>query len=400
MPKSFIITCLFNFLIAALMGLLLRYMFINPVSINYRYLTHAHSHIAMLGWVYLMLYAFFVQYFISEKKSVYTKLFWLTQVAVLGMMFSFPFQGYAAISISFSTLHIFGSYFFVYRLWQDIQISNPLVKKLVKTALIFMLLSTVGIWCLGPAASTLGPSSAFYQIAIQFFLHFQFNGWFLFAVLAVACFQLQLKPSKNTNLFYYCLTAATLFTFAMPVQWFANHPILYWLNTIGLFLQITALIMVFKIIQTQPKNILKNSRPLARTMYIFAFICFCVKILFQTASIIPVFSASLYTHHNFIIGFIHLTMLGVITGFIWAFLIQSRIFKITPTLRIGFTCFLLGFLCTEALLFMQGTFYLFQWGILPSYHLLLFSTSILLAAGVLLILLSYLQQNFKRKIHI
>ena len=111
MPKNLVVTCLVNFLIAALMGLVLRYAFIGELNFNYRFLTHAHSHVAMLGWVYLMIYVLFVHYFVPEKKPVFTRLFWLTQLAVVGMMLSFPLQGYAAISILFSTLHIFCSYY-------------------------------------------------------------------------------------------------------------------------------------------------------------------------------------------------------------------------------------------------------------------------------------------------
>lgn len=167
------------------MGLFLRFVFVFPVGINFRYLTHAHSHVAMLGWVYLMLFSFFVYYFIPKPSKAYSRLFWVTEIAVLGMMLSFPFQGYAAISISFSTLHIFCSYYFFRLVWKD-QAGNDLPERtLLKTSLLFMLLSTIGIWFLGPAVATVGNQSAFFNIAIQFFLHFQFNGWFLFAVLAV-----------------------------------------------------------------------------------------------------------------------------------------------------------------------------------------------------------------------
>src|SRR5690606_11041465 len=98
MQKNLVLVCLLNFLVAALMGLALRYALVQPIPINFRFLTHGHSHVAMLGWSYLMLYVLIV-HLIPNKNPRYNRLFWLTEVAVLGMMVSFPIQGYAAISI-------------------------------------------------------------------------------------------------------------------------------------------------------------------------------------------------------------------------------------------------------------------------------------------------------------
>jgi len=185
MHKKLILVCLINFFVAAMMGLALRFSFLGDIGINYRFLTHAHSHVAMLGWVYLMLYMLIIHYFVPNKKAVYNWLFWLTELAVVGMMVSFPIQGYAAISISFSTLHILCSYYFVYLIWKHHKTQSLATGRLLRASLLFMLLSTLGVWCLAPAVTMFGQASAFYQIAIQVFLHFQFNGWFLLAVIAL-----------------------------------------------------------------------------------------------------------------------------------------------------------------------------------------------------------------------
>jgi len=393
MPKNLVITCLFNFLIAALMGLMLRYFYVNPIAINYRFLTHAHSHVAMLGWAYLVLYCFFVHYFVPEQKSVYSKLFWLTQIAVIGMMISFPIQGYAAISISFSTLHIFCSYYFVYRIWNDLQIKNSLVKQLVKASLLFMVISTIGVWCLGPAVGLLGQASAFYQIAIQFFLNFQFNGWFLLAVLAIACHQLKIQPTENAKVFFKYLVLATILTFALPIQWFASHPLLYWVNGLGILLQLVSLYYFIKIIKHKFQTFKTETSMLVIRMYQFSLGCFIIKTSLQTLSIIPQFSSELFEHHNFIIGFIHLTMLGVISGFLFAFLLQSKTILPSRFISVSLSLFLLGFILTEAILFIQGAFYFLGIGLLPNYYSILFVVSILLPVSITLILISYLKQK-------
>ena len=128
-------------------------------------------------------------------------------------------------------------------------------------------------------------------------------------------------------------------------------------------------------------------------MYQFSLGCFISKIVLQTLSIIPQFSSELFEHHNFIIGFIHLTMLGVISGFLFAFLIQSKTIQPSRYISIGLPLFLLGFILTETILFIQGAFYYLGIGLLPNYYLILFVVSMLLPVSIALILISYFKQK-------
>ncbi|MBZ9728732.1 hypothetical protein LB467_03455 [Salegentibacter sp. JZCK2] len=91
------------FLLAALLGILLRLFYVTPVSGNYKYILHAHSHIALLGWVYLALTGIIYRLFFhkTELSKKYLYIFLATNISLLGMLFSFPFQGYAVISIIF-----------------------------------------------------------------------------------------------------------------------------------------------------------------------------------------------------------------------------------------------------------------------------------------------------------
>lgn len=393
MPKNIVIICLVNFLIAALMGLALRFSSIESIGINYRFLTHAHSHVAMLGWVYLMIFALFVHYFVPNKPKIFNRLFWLTEFAVIGMMLSFPFQGYAAISISSSTLHIFCSYYFVYLIWKHHKTNSTVSQKLVKTSLIFMLISTIGVWCLGPAVSTIGQSSAFYQIAIQFFLHFQFNGWFLIAVLAVFFHLLKIENSKVFNQFFWLLICSTLLTLALPIQWFAPHKSLLWINSFGVIIQILALYKCFQLIKPKLHSLVNYKNKLVLYMYTFALLCFILKVTFQSLSVLPEFAQIVYNYKNFVIGFIHLLMLGVISGFLFAFILKSDLVMYSKSLNFGIYSFILGFLLTELLLLIQGAMFYYGNGMLPYYYLLLFIFSILLPLGIYILLFNIIKQK-------
>ena len=396
MPKKLVIVCLLNFLMAGLLGLALRYFFVQSLPINFRFLTHAHSHAAMLGWVYLMLYVLIVHHFIPEKKPIYNRLFWLTQIAVIGMIVSFPFQGYAAISISFSTLHIFCSYYFVRLVWKNNLVTSTPVRYLLKASLLFMLLSTIGVWCLGPAVGLLGQASAFYQISIQFFLHFQFNGWFLFAVLAVFLKQFKIANNVLFKRFFWLLVASTILTFALPVSWFAYHISLLWINGFGVSLQLLALYYFIKLLQPNWNAFWSQTSNLSKMMYRLALISFVLKIVLQSSSIFPGVAEMAYQYRNFVIGFIHLTMLGVVTGFLFSFLLQHpNLIKQTTLLKVGIYSFLLGFITTEILLFGQGWLYFLGVGMLPHYYLILFLSSIFLPFGILLFILNIINNDTK-----
>jgi hypothetical protein len=386
MQKKLVIVCLLNFLVAALMGLALRFTFIEPISLNYRYLTHAHSHVAMLGWVYLMLYVFIVHYFVPEKKPIYNRLFWLTQFAVIGMMCSFPFQGYGVISITFSTLHIICSYYFVHLIWKHHNTKSVATTLLLKASLLFMLFSTLGVWCLGPAIGMLGKASAFYQIAIQFFLHFQFNGWFLIAIITVFFHLLKIENSKLFKQFFWLLIASTVFTFALPIQWFAPHISLLWINGIGIILQVVTLFMFLKLIKPKLETMVYMKTKLNAHLLRFSIFCYILKVLFQVISIVPEFSQVVFEHRNFVIGFIHLMMLGVISGFLFSFLLKQNLVNSSRSFHLGMYSFLLGFVLTEMLLLIQGVKFYFGSGILSNYYLLLFISSILLPIGIALFL--------------
>ena len=403
MQKKLVIVCLINFLVAATMGLMLRYVFalplhdfVKPIPLQFRNLMHAHSHGAMLGWVYLMLYVLIVHHFIPDKRRIYNRLFWVTEIAVIGMLISFPFQGYAAISISFSTLHIICSYLFIRLIWKNHKIESKPIQLLLKASLVFMFVSTIGIWCLGPAAAILGIESAFFQIAIQFFLHFQFNGWFLFAVLAVFLPGFFIENTKRFQVFFKTLIGGTILTFALPVSWFAYHSILPWINGVGVLLQLVAGYYFILLLRPHWTKFWQKTLPLSKWMYGLALLSFVLKIALQTSSIIPEVSMMANQYHNFVIGFIHLMMLGVITGFLFAFLLESSLISIkSKSLNLGIYSFIIGFIATEFILLLQGLFYYFALGMIPNYYMLLFFFSILLPLGILFILVNLLNHETK-----
>ena len=401
MRKSWILICFVNFFIASLIGLCLRWMYVAPMEgVNFQFLMHGHSHVAMLGWVYLMLYCLIFHFFVpkeKQQKPVYNRLFWITELAVIGMMIDFPAQGYAFASILFSTLHIFCSYYFCYLIKKDANPGTLSEKKMLYTALFFMIFSTLGVWCLGPTVGLLGKASAFYQIAIQFFLHFQFNGWFLFAILALFFKQAKLIiEAEKFRIFYNLFVASTLLTLALPVSWYLPNSVFYWLNAFGVVLQLYAAILFIAFIRPQFQSFFAALPTITKTVYGFALFSLALKVVIQLVVLVPELAQVSHQIRNFVIGYIHLTMLGIITGFLFGFALQNDFLNSgNRTQGWGIAIFLLGFVTTEILLFFQGICFLFAKGAFPNYYQNLFLSSIFLPAGLLLLSIEILKLKQK-----
>jgi hypothetical protein len=395
------LVCFVNFFIASLMGLLLRWMYVAPIEgINFQFLMHGHSHVAMLGWVYLMLYCLIFHFFVpkeAQQKPIYKRLFWVTELAVVGMMIDFPAQGYAFVSILFSTLHIFCSYYFCYLIWKDAKPVTFQEKRMLRTALFFMVLSTLGVWCLGPAVGIMGKASAFYQIAIQFFLHFQFNGWFLFAVLALFFKQSKLNiDEKKFRMFYNLFVIGTVLTLALPVSWSLSNPIFYWINVIGVVLQLFSAVLFIQLIRSQFQTFFAPLPSLVKTVYRFALFSLALKVIIQLVVLIPELAQVSHEIRNFVIGYIHLTMLGIITGFLFGFAFQNHFLNSKNTIqKWGTILFSLGFVATEILLFLQGIWLFLNKGAFPDYYQNLFLSSICLPAGLLLLIIGIFKLKSK-----
>lgn len=399
MPKTWITTGLINFLIAALLGLVLRYAFIGEIDFNFRFLTHAHSHVAMLGWLYLMLYSFIVYRYIPHIRKIYHYLFLVTQIAVIGMLFSFPFQGYAAFSIVFSSLHIFASYFFVKLILKDLKPFKTIDKKFIRTALRFMVISTIGIWCLPISIVIFGKNSDAYNIAIQTFLHFQFNGWFIFGVIGLFIKYLTNHPTEKNQQLKKALgwlILSVVFTLALPISWFIKLPVLNIINSLGVIFQLVGFYHLIIALKKPLNTFLSSTTFYIKTLVYFILISMVIKVLFQSFSVVPEVNEASIQIRNLVIGFIHLLMLGVISGALLFFLSLEGVFKQRKIVtQIGLSLFMLGFVLSEIYLFLQGAMYYFNLGEISAYHQSLFVWSAFIVLGIMLVLINVIATNKK-----
>jgi hypothetical protein len=350
----------------------------------------------MMGWLSAAFFVFICKYF-QLHRPIYSYLFWALQASILGMLISFPIAGYAFFSILFSSAHMIFSYAFIYAVWQDLPQKNTSAGKhstrFLKTALFFLGLSTIGIWALPPIMATGLRGTAWYYSAVQFFLHFQFNGWFIFALLALMFKVFEIQhirfATKTIDRFYWLLLISCLLTYALSVTWSTPDQMLFWVNSIGVLLQGVALIYFLIILRSvKTESVEKLSKP-HFSLWGIAFFCLSFKILIQTLVAVPYLATISYTIHNFVIGFIHLLMLGALSTFLFGLMNYAK-FNVH---QLGVRIFLLGILLTELLLFGQGVLIWAGLSFIPYYHLILAIASLLLPLGLVMLMI-----NFTRKI--
>ena len=396
--KAHIKIALGYFFIVALLGVLMRMFQVVDIDFNYKNILHAHSHVALLGWIYTAITTLIYQLFLSKKQieTSYKRLFWSTQISILGMMFTFPFTGYALLSIFFSTYFLFNSYFFVSLFLKHTSLEQKKTNsyKLVRASLWFMVLSSLGPWALGIIMNTLGSSSPWYRNSIYFYLHFQYNGWFLVALIGVL-FAVFEKHSwtiskKVFQQFFSLFISGVVLTFFLSILWMKPNAVFYVLAGIGCILQMIAIWVLWKHISLHKVQLKESLSKMEGYLLKTAGLLFVAKLFFQFVGSFPVLSEMISNNLDIVFGYIHWIFLGVITISIIAFLQHFKLIIISKKV---FFLYLIAFVLTETLLFYKGMIVWLNMPLLENYYLLLFLASTLFLIAILGLLLNQFQKN-------
>jgi hypothetical protein len=389
--KSHIKVSLGYFLLAALLGVVLRTFVVVPIPINYRFIVHTHSHIALLGWVYIALTTLLYHLFLDKQAldRKYRRIFWFTQICLLGMLISFPIQGYALFSIIFSTLFLLASYWFSAFFIKYTPRSFKGTKAYIcaKTALWFMIGSSIGPWALGAIMTVLGPESIWYRLAIYFYLHFQYNGWMILALAGLLFYlleKLQINVSVKTfRSFFIYTVSGIILSFFLSTLWTAPGAIYYILGGLGAVLQLVGFGFLINICLGN-KAVLKSA--LSRLQFNILKLgaaLLLVKMILQLLTALPYFANLAAIVLDFTVGYLHWTFLGVITYGLFFFL---EFFGSIRLSKAAFGIYSIGFLITESLIFYRGMAAWLGWPLFEGLSKFLALGSVLIPIAVLLIL--------------
>ncbi len=395
---------LINLLIVALLGVIMRYKILYSLPfIQQKHVLHAHSHFAFAGWLSLILMALMVEAVGSQKnKNLFPKyniLLFSNLLAAYGMLISFTIQGYGLFSISFSTLSIFIFYFFAVRLWNDI---NSIDVKQVnhlwfKAALLFNIISSIGAFALAFFISNKTIHQNWYLAAVYFFLHFQYNGWFLFACLGLLFHQLQKVNIRHAsfNHIFWMFGLACVPAYFLSTLWMNLPNWIYAIVIIAAIIQAVGWILLIRTIKIIKPLFLTAKTKIPIVLFSLSAVALSIKLLLQLMSTIPQLSDLAFGFRPIVIGYLHLVLLGIITLFILGYYVLTNPLLLNNINKKGILIFTIAVIVNEFLLLLQGVTFM-GYIILPFVNEALLFAALLLFAGIFMM---NLNSNVIRVIH-
>jgi hypothetical protein len=395
--NNWLTIALINLTIVAALGLLLRSKILFSISvIDFKFILHAHSHFAFGGWITLCLLILMTYEILPESHSSKPKYkFFLTGILLTatGMLFSFPFQGYAAISILFSTLFIFVIYAYSWAFIGDILKSklNKAVTILCIASLAAAAISSIGPFTLAYLLGTHSNNSQLANDALYTYLHLQYNGFFTLSVFAIFInhFSQYLGEAAHEKVkrFAIILSISILPTLFLSYLWSAPNLAIRLVAIAGCIC-LAAVLIQFVIMMRSISPFLKTIKPFAKIIGLLSMLAFMLKTALQIGTVFPAVGNAVFGNRPIIIGYLHLVMLGFITLYLLAHLIHIRYFEINKGLsKTGIIIFIGAVVGNELILMTQGLSEMMMRSS-PVYPWLLWGAAIFLFAGALLISLS------------
>ena len=401
-----IIIPLVFFAIAALYGLLLRLQMVSPIfSANYINIVQAHSHVTFLGWVFLSVITFIFFFFIPNtaisnfvlKRTWLQYSYWIMVVTLVGMLVSFPIQGYKLFSILFLTVFLLASYVYLFVLYKQILHVKTTSVRFIRMGIIYYYISSIGIWALSIITVKIGKGEL-YQHAISFYTHFLYNGFFVLSLFGLFFRYFEIRKiqlsQKIVMRFFLATNTAVIPTFALSLLWVSVPVYVVLIGFVGAILQLISILFLKDLV----KEILRKKQLAQRLSYFllkFLVVSYFIKLVFQFLGAFPnITKIALAYKSFFVIGYIHLFTLGFLSLFI--FLLHQLFLKRVLN-KWGVYLLVAGIFTSEILLFAQGLLYYFEKNIINNYNESMLIASAFMTAGILMILFFSPKENRIKK---
>lgn len=394
---------LFNFLIVGLFGLLMRAKLVFPIVwFDQGFLMHAHSHFAFSAWVSQTLMLLMAKEVLQLKQndslpSKYQSVLLLNLFTSIGMLIGFTLSGYSVISIIFSFLIVLISYGFVFFMWRDLSRTQtpPVVKSIFQGALFFNIFSSLGTYGLAVLKATHSTDPLKQLASISFYLHFQYNGWFIMACLGLLLLWLYRKDSQEmlSRTTSKILLFSIIPTYLLSILWWKEMPI--WLYSILVIAVLVQLIIWAQLLYNLKNSLYVKSRLPRRGMlsflWYFVLIAFLFKLFLQILSVVPALSTYTYSFRPIVIAYLHLVLLAIISLYLLAYSLSTFLLAGNKLTNRAILFLMIGVFLNELFLAIQGSEGLFKFHFKYANKGLFYISALLVFSMILLFIGQFLK---------
>jgi hypothetical protein len=396
--KRWVKFALVNLAIVACLGAIMRYKIgFSLPFFDQKFLQEAHSHFAFTGWITHTLFFLLVDLFRKNlpqiKENIYRRLLIINLFTAYGMLVSFAIQGYGPVSLTFSTISVLTGYVFSWFALKDagrLPAEHP-GRNWIISALWFGVISTFGTMVLSWMMATHNFNQTTYLGSIYFYLHFQYNGWFIFA-----CFGIFLDRIKafhlDANAVFYSFASiaiAAIPAYFLSTLW-ANLPNwLYGMVVGAAVLQLFGWIIFLLMIKKSMHLIRQAFSKFVLLLFLAVFMALSLKMLLQLGSTVPLISNLAFGFRPIVIAYLHLVLLLIVTTFLLAFMFGNGIIRNNRLAALAILVLVIGAILNEAVLAIQGI-YSFDYIVIPHINLVLFIIAVILASSAIFLAASQL----------
>ena len=392
----------FNFLIVALLGVTMRYKILYSMPfLDQKHLQEAHSHFAFYGWITNVIYVLILNYMHKINAQIdlkkYEKLIVVNLIASFTMLGAFLYGGYFWASIAGSTVALLCSFVFFFFFVRDAKKIQDFSKFWFLAGLFFAVISSVGVFNLGYMMMSKTATQDLYLASEYYYLHFQYNGFFIFSCIGFLLFSMKQAGSgiseKQNKLIFWLLFVGCVIGYGLSVLWMKMPVSIFAVIVVATIMQTIGAVLLFVFIKKNWTNLVLKWSPMHRFVLLYAGFAFAVKIALQLGSTIPALNQFAFGFRNVVIAYLHLVLLMCIATFLINQILATHYFTITNKLLMGFKLLLLGIFLNELILGLMGVFSI-KYISIPFANEMLLGVSVLMFASIFWIFLHL--KSFKK----
>ncbi len=385
---------LVNFCIVAVLGVIMRYKILFSLPwLDQKHLQDAHSHFAFYGWITTAIYILLTDYLrktmpnVSMKK--YRALIIVNVVSAFAMLATFIYGGYFWASIAASTAALLCSFVFAGVFYKDTAGLRDASKIWFRSALFFAVISSFGVFNLAYMKMSGTVSQSMYLASEYYFLHFQYNGFFIFSCIGLLLFSMKeagaVLTKKENNILFFLMFFGCLVGFGLSVLWMEMPAWVFALIIITTVGQTIGAVMLYKYVRKHWTNLVVKWSPMHRFVLMYAGFAFAVKTLLQLGSNVPAISQFAFGFRNVVIAYLHLVLLMCIATFLVNQILATNRFKVTSAVLTGLKLLLLGIFLNELILGLMGVFSIKYVAVPYANHGLLAVSVLMLVALIIIV---------------